>query len=246
MTKYRARNIEIMQDFVDQKSNTKSPIQTCIKYLVREANRNKFNYGQLKFIFKSVREKCEIDVPRKKQELYELPSQAELVSFYSAIDDPVHKLMFETLEGTGLRVNKFCDLQIIRIDWDNNTMFIKNAKGGKDRIIPFGNILKDKLMIYLNGKNNKYLFESNRNSRYSVRRIEQICEKYYELSGINSKITPHTFRHLYNTYLAENKVSKESRMLLTGHSSEETQNIYTHIALGGIKDEIIEILDKKE
>ena len=124
-------------------------------------------------------------------------------------------------------------------------MFIKNAKGGKDRIIPFGNRLKDKLLLHLDGKNNIYLFESNRNSRFSVRRIEQICEQYVTKSGIATKITPHTFRHIYNTYLAENKVSKENRMLLTGHESEEAQDIYTHLALGGIKDEIIEILDRK-
>ena len=245
MPKKRTDNIEILHDFVTQKSNTKSPIQSCIKSLVRETNKHKFTYDQLKYIFKSVRVKCEIEVPKKKKELYELPTQEQLELFYSVINNPTHKLMFETLEGTGLRVDKFCDLKITRIDWDNNTMFIKNAKGGKDRIIPFGNRLKDKLKLYLQGKNNVYLFESNRNSRFSVRRIEQICEQYVIKSGIEVKITPHTFRHIYNTYLAQNKVTKENRMLLTGHESEEVQDIYTHLAIGGIKDEIIDILDKK-
>lgn len=245
MAKKWNNNIENMQDFVNQKSNAKSPIQACIKFLIRETNRNKFNYGQLKYIFKSVREKCDVEVPRAKKELYELPTKSELELFYSVIHNPVHKLMFQTLEGTGLRVNKFCDLKTSKIDWDNNTMFIKNAKGGKDRIVPFGNRLKEKLLLHLEGKNNTYLFESNRNNRFTVRRIEQLCEQYLLKSGINTKITPHTFRHIYNTYLAQNKVSKENRMLLTGHESEQAQNIYTHLAVGGIKDEIIEILDKK-
>lgn len=245
MTKNRADNIENIQDFMTQKSNTKSPIQPSIKSLVRDANKNKYSYDQLKYIFKSVREQCQIEVPKNKKELYELPSSRELAQFYNSIDNPVHKLMFEFLEGTGLRVGKFCDLAVTRIDWDNNTILIKNAKGAKDRIIVLGNRIKEKLLIYLNGKNNKYLFESNRNTRFSTRRIEQICEQYVKKSGIATNITPHTFRHIFNTYLAQNKVSKENRMMLTGHESEQAQNIYTHLAVGGIKDEIIEILDKK-
>jgi len=238
-------NVKNIQDFVDQKSNTKSPISTCIKYLIRETNKNKFDYHQLKYIFRVVRERCEVDVPKNGRKLYELPTQLELERFYSAIKDPTHKLIFQTLEGTGLRVGKFCELKIENIDWDNNTIFIKNAKGGKDRVVPFGNKLKDKLQLYLQGRNNVYLFESNRNSKFSARRIEQICERYVLEAEINVKITPHTFRHIYNTFLAENKVSKENRMLLTGHESEQAQDIYTHLAVGGIKDEIIEILDKK-
>lgn len=60
-------NVESMQDFVDQKSNAKSSIQRCVKFLEKETNKNKFNYGQLKYIFRSVRERCEIEVHEKKK-----------------------------------------------------------------------------------------------------------------------------------------------------------------------------------
>ena len=58
-------NVKKQQDFVDQKSNTKSPIQKCIKFLTKEANRNKLDYGQLRYIFRSVRENCDIEVVKK-------------------------------------------------------------------------------------------------------------------------------------------------------------------------------------
>jgi len=57
-------NIENMQDFVDQKSNAKSPIQKCIKFLTKEANKNKFDYGQLRYIFRTVRENCDIEISK--------------------------------------------------------------------------------------------------------------------------------------------------------------------------------------
>lgn len=235
---------ENIHDFADQISDTKSHIQRCIKFLIKETNKNKYEYGQLRYIFRRVREECGIEVSGSKKSLYELPTKKQMDIFYSVIHNPIHKLMFEFLEGTGLRVSELAKLEIGRIDFDQNLIFIKEGKGKKDRVAPFGNKIKDKLRIYLSGRNNRYLFESNRNSMFTTRRIEQISEHYYLKSGCNIRITPHTFRHLYFSFLASNNVSKENRMLIAGHSNSKTQDIYTHLTIGGIKEEIINILDK--
>jgi site-specific recombinase XerD len=236
---------ENVHDFADQISNTKSDIQRCIKFLIKETNRNKYNYGQLRYIFRRVREECDIVVNDSKKSLYELPTKSQFDLFYSVIHNPIHKLMFEFLQGTGLRVSELCKLEVSRIDFDQNLIFIKEGKGKKDRVVPFGNKLKDKLKIYLSGRNNKYLFESNRNSAFTTRRIEQICKEYSETSNGESQICPHTFRHMYFTFLAENKISKELRMLIAGHKNEKTQDIYTHLAISGFKEELISIIDNK-
>lgn len=236
---------ENVHDFVDQISNTKSHIQRCIKILIRETNKHKLDYGQLRYIFRRVREECEIEVSGKKKSLFELPTRHQIDLFYSVIHNPIHKLMFEFLEGTGLRVSELAKLEINRIDFDQNLIFIKEGKGKKDRVVPFGNKIKDKLKIYLTNRNNRYLFESNRNSMFTPRRIEQICERYNTASGSNIPITPHTFRHIYFSYLAENQVSKEVRMMIAGHSNEKTQDIYTHLTISGQKSQVIEIMDKK-
>lgn len=49
---------ENVHDFVDEISNTKSYIQRCIKVLVKETNKHKLDYGQLRYIFRRVREEC--------------------------------------------------------------------------------------------------------------------------------------------------------------------------------------------
>lgn len=235
-------NVKNIQDFVDQNENTKSEIQKCIKYLVRETNKQKLNYSQLRYIFRAVRERCDIEVTKDKKSLFKLPKACELEKFYNQINSPVHKLIFKFLEQTGLRVSEMCNLKIADINFDKNTIFVSQGKGKKDRVVPLGNRLKEKLQIYLNGKNNKYLFESIRNSKFSTRRIEQLCSKYSK--DVDVKITPHTFRHIYFSLLAESKISKEHRMLIAGHSNQKTQDIYTHLTLGGIKEEIIAILDE--
>jgi len=156
----------------------------------------------------------------------------------------VHRLIFETLEGTGLRIAELCNLQVVRIDFKTNFAFVSEGKGKKDRIIVIGHRLLEKLAIYLQDRKNKFLFESNRNTKFSPRRIEQLCKLYKEKAGITKDMTPHTFRHIWNTRLAEAGVSKERRMLLAGHESEATQKIYTHLGVGGAKEEILAILDK--
>ena len=136
-------------------------------------------------------------------------------------------------------------MEISRIDFSENLIFIKEGKGQKDRVVPLGNKLKDKLLIYLEQRNNKYLFESNRNFKFSTRRIEQICEKYRLKSNLSNKLTPHTFRHIYFSFLASNNISKEHRMIIAGHSNSDAQDIYTHLTLEGIKDKVIDLIDNK-
>lgn len=231
--------------FADQNANTKPHIQLLIKHISREVNRHKLNYSQLKYVFRIIRERCGVEVSdQKARKLYELPTTDELAQFYGVIDDPIHKLIFETLEDTGLRIAELCDLEVKRIDFKSNLVFVSEGKGKKDRMAVIGNKLLEKIKIYLDGRSNRYLFESNRNTKFSPRRIEQLCQEYRLKANITKKLTPHSFRHLLFSRLAEAGVSKEKRMILAGHSSEKVQDIYTHLGIGGVKAEVLAILDK--
>lgn len=212
--------------------------------LVRKINQHRLNYHQLKNIFSVVRRKCRVDVPKRGTALYEIPTKQELTLFYSAVKDPVHKLIFEVLEDTGVRVQELCHLRVQDIDFSNNTIFIKQGKGAKDRVTLMSDNLKDKLQLYLQAKNHKFLFESNRNTQYTTRRIQYLCTDYKNKTTIEKKFTCHTFRHLWNTRLALNNIPKEKRELLAGHSpNSKVQERYTHLSVDGFKDQIIKVLN---
>jgi integrase len=231
--------------FATTSAKPQSHIQALVKHIAREVNRHKLTYPQLKYIFRSVRQRCQVEVSgQRSRKLYELPSLDELAQFYGVIDDPVHKLIFEVLENTGLRISELCHLEVRRIDFKTNLIFVSEGKGKKDRVTVIGNKLLEKIKIYLDGRPNRYLFESNRHSRYSSRRIEQLCQEYRSMAGITKRLSPHTFRHVLFTRLAEAGVSKEKRMILAGHSCEKVQDQYTHLGVGGVKEDVIAILDK--
>lgn len=155
--------------------------------LVRAINRDKVNYDQVRFAVKIARQKTGLKSPKRDKKLPKMPSKKDLRSFYRSIDNPTHKLIFEALEGTGLRVAELTNLKVNDIDFDNNTIFVENGKGGKDRTAIIGNKLKEKLQIYLDGRNNIYLFKSKRNTMFSTRRLQQLCSLYCQKSEIKKK-----------------------------------------------------------
>lgn len=217
-----------------------------IRFIVKRTRSHHLDYDSLRYVFRRVRELCEVEVPRKAKRLFELPTSGELEAFYGVMKDPTHKLIFKTLEGTGLRISEFVSLRIDRVHFDKNQMFIKEGKGKKDRIVLFGNRLKEMLLLHLNGRTKGWLFESSWNYKFTTRRIEQLCERYRKEAKIEKKITPHVFRHCHMTFLSEKKIPQEQREILAGHSpNSDVQRQYTHLTLASFKDEVIRILDEK-
>lgn len=238
-------NNDNVVEFRTQKIDAKSPLQLLIAHIAREVNRQKLDYEKLKQVFANVRERCDVQVPTKPKRLFELPSDAEISAFFGVIKDPIHRLIFEFLVGTGCRISEACSLEVSRLDLTKNQIFISQGKGKKDRVTIIGNKLAQKLALYLQGSKNRYLFESNRGTRFTTRRIEQICKAYKDAAGITKKFSPHVLRHVWNTSLAAQGLSEERRAILAGHEQDSgIQKVYTHLSAGGFRDEVIAMLDK--
>ena len=78
--------------------------------------------------------------------------------------------------------------------------------------------------------NNRWLFQTKRNSKFSPRRVQQIVKVYAEQAGV--KATPHTFRHQAITWLTKHSGMADAELqLIRGHARRETLAIYQHVAL---------------
>ncbi len=74
-----------------------------------------------------------------------------------------------------------------------------------------------------------------RRHHLSASSLQRAVRKAGKLSGINKRISPHTFRHSFATHLLENGYDIRTVQELLGHKNVQTTMIYTHVLnRGGI------------
>jgi integrase/recombinase XerD len=140
------------------------------------------------------------------------------------------KLIFVLYYACGLRRTEGANLQIKDIDFDKKTIFIRQGKNYKDRIIPINKDIKKALEHYIYNfrntiqANHNQLFLSTtgtlNNDLQELQRITQPEQK---------KATLHILRHSIATHLLQNGMSIENISRFLGHSTLDSTQIYTHI-----------------
>ena len=147
-----------------------------------------------------------------------------------------NKAMLELMYGSGLRVSELINLTMDNIDLDSSIIRVK-GKGDKERIIPFGEIAKKYLVIYLEEYRNSLkkkrlcdkIFLNNHGNGMTRQGFFKIITKIAKEKNINTKITPHVLRHSFATHLLNNGADLRSIQMMLGHSNLSTTQIYTHI-----------------
>jgi len=144
------------------------------------------------------------------------------------------KLIFALYYGCGLRRNEAYKLTVNDIDFDKKTLFVKQGKNYKDRIIPMNTgvckALENYIYNYRNLQkvNHKRLFLSTTGT---LNNSLQDLQKITEVESLQAKkLTLHILRHSIATHLLQAGMSIESIALFLGHSSLESTQIYTHLA----------------
>ncbi len=146
------------------------------------------------------------------------------------------RAMLELLYSCGLRVSELINLQLTHLNTNEEYIRII-GKGGKERLLPLGEMAIEYLEIYeknarpfllKQGQINGY-FLSNRGSPMSRQNFFYIIKAYALKAGINKPLSPHSLRHAFATHLVQRGADLRSVQLMLGHSDISTTQIYTHI-----------------
>ena len=141
-----------------------------------------------------------------------------------------HKCIVQLLYGCGLRLNELLHLKLTDVDSKNKIILIRNAKGGKDRVVMLSPLLLESLKRYYQVYHpEEYLIEGQGGGVYSEKSVQNIVKNAASKAGIIKKVTPHTLRHSFATHLLENGTDIRYIQELLGHRSVNTTEIYTHI-----------------
>ena len=98
-------------------------------------------------------------------------------------------LFIKTLFQTGARVSEFVNIKVEDIFFEEQMILITKAKGGKSRYVPILPELAQELRTHLGQRTIGYLFETNRATCYSSRRIQQIVKETATQASNSRKAT---------------------------------------------------------
>lgn len=191
-----------------------SAIKTFYKYVVRQPN--KFKY---------------IEYCKRSRKLPIVLSHEEMITIINAAENIKHKTILMLLYSCGLRVGEVINLKISDIDSKRMIIYIRDAKGGKDRQVPLHEVmLKQLRTYYLEYKPKEYLFNGQNSLTYTESSIRQFLCHYAFKANIDKRVYPHLIRHSSFTNMIECGVDISIISKLAGHSSLKTTQLYTHIS----------------
>lgn len=152
------------------------------------------------------------------------------------------RTMLELMYASGLRVTELVTLKTFQLGLSEGVIRVV-GKGGKERLVPFGEVARQWLERYLHeargailgGKQTDDLFVTQRGSGMTRAMFWVIVKKWAAVAGITAPLSPHTLRHAFATHLLNHGADLRVVQLLLGHADISTTTIYTHVARERLK-----------
>ena len=188
-----------------------------------------------------------ISGPKKSEAL---PKSLSIIDVNSLIEAPDctnfiglrDRAMIELMYATGVRISELINLEYSNIDL-NRSLIKVMGKGGKERIVPFGDDALSWLTNYIEFRrknnlslNSRDFFISQQGRKITRQAFWHRIKIYLKALGLSMDISPHSLRHAFATHLLNNGADLRSVQMLLGHSDLSTTQIYTHIAKQRLSD----------
>lgn len=151
--------------------------------------------------------------------------------------------IFSTFIFTGLRKQELLNLKYTDIDTDNFTIFVKQGKGNKDRIVPMSYTLAQSLKKYreernrLNKTNPEFFSSLRGNVGFTENGLKKLVDQVRQSSGVAFSV--HKLRHTFATLMLEGGCDIYSLSKMMGHSDIKTTTIYLSASAEHLRGQIV-------
>lgn len=165
-------------------------------------------------------------------------SKEEVKRLLESVVNVKHKTLLTMAYACGLRSGEVLNIKLTDIDSNRMVLYVKDAKGGKDRMVPISHKLVEELRDYfLKYRPKVYLFEGiEKGEKYDGRSFQSVLKQTVNRSGIKKPVTLHWLRHSYATHLLDAGTDLRFIQELLGHKSSRTTEIYTHVSTRELKN----------
>jgi len=192
-----------------------------------------------------------IEVPRLERKLpAKLTKQEALrlieVSYHYPYDYTFlryrNHAIFSMFIFAGLRKNELLHLKLADVDIENLSLFVRQGKGRKDRVVPVSYTLAQSLSKYLTerkrlGRTCPEFFTSlNRNQGFTENGLKWLVKNIRTASKL--RFTIHQLRHTFATLMLEGGCDIYSLSKMMGHSDINTTTIYLSASAEHLRKQI--------
>ena len=157
-----------------------------------------------------------------------------------------NRAIIEVLFSCGLRVSELVHLKL-------SDLYIKEryvrvfGKGSKERLVPISpkaireldHWFIDRNLMKIKPGEEDYVFLNRRGGHLTRTMILIMIKQQAQEAGIQKTISPHTLRHSFATALLEGGADLRAIQAMLGHETIGTTEIYTHIDMSTLREEIL-------
>ncbi len=192
-----------------------------------------------------------LESPQTGEHLPEVLSMEEVDQLEDSIDlsrleGQRNKTIIEVLFSCGLRVSELVNLKLTQLFLDEQFVRVI-GKGSKERLVPISPKAIKELNYWFLDRNQMnikqgeedYVFLNRRGGHLTRTMILIMIKRQAEAAGIHKTISPHTLRHSFATCLLEGGADLRAIQAMLGHESIGTTQIYTHINMTTLREEIL-------
>lgn len=193
-----------------------------------------------------------LESPVLGEHLPEILSAEEVDALESSIDlskweGHRNRAIIEVLFSCGLRVSELVSLKMSDLYLDEQYIRVF-GKGSKERLVPISPKAINELHYWFQDRDTMnikpgeedYVFLNRRGAHLTRTMILIMIKQQAALAGIQKTISPHTLRHSFATALLEGGADLRAIQAMLGHESIGTTEIYTHIDVSTLRQQILE------
>lgn len=232
-----------IKDFLNKsqkntKNITKKDIRDYLDKLIEKnssGNTINVHLNAIKFLMEEIlRKKVMVHIRYSKapKKLPTVLTREEVQNLLNAIQNPKHRLIAQLLYSSGLRVSELVHLKKEDLELDKGVGWVRNGKGGKDRLFIIAEKLKEDIKKHAEEncpELTSWLFQGVKGRHLSQKTVQEIIKSAAKKAGITKNVHPHTLRHSFATHLIENGCDLASVQFLLGHNSAQTTMVYVHM-----------------
>ena len=140
-------------------------------------------------------------------------------------------------------------MELVRIDMrdvllEQNMLFVRAGKGGRDRVIPLGARARRWIERYMgqvraqlvSASADNTLFLTDYGEPFGKNRLGDLVKRYIARAHVPVPGACHPFRHACATHMLENGADIRYIQALLGHANLSTTQIYTHVSIEKLRE----------